>query len=714
MSNNRFSHPDQQTETPSDNPNRRALSPRIQRSRDTTPLFNVAPIPQQLPDFTLPRWEDYANRYANPLHGFQTPQQSRNTAVPDAPRRPIFYNMSLPPGIGTFQPPHTIPHPPTTKIEEVTSSIPSSPFTPTEPYTPDPRLPRRPEFAPGPSEKAKGKRPERDTTSRTHRSSDQHTAHHNSPPRTFAPPDTSNPPSVRSRHSNSNRSETFFNQNFNAWRNEIPSFSNHEYTPWTERNRPPTLSNRSMSSAFAPHRTEADSNPPWGYPTSPVLSELNISSNPSNTQDEPNQGDGGPPDDGDDDDDGHPGGGPPGPPGGGGGGPPGGGGGPPGGGGGPPGGAPPDPNDPFQNMNPADYLRLMGLGMYNINQFLANLGAFQQPAPAPAPVPAPVVVPEGNGRSNLKEPDTFSGTDPSKLRPFLTQVYLHFAERPHKFDTDNKKIIFIISYLRDLALESFQSDILRENGENIPYWDGNFELFIQELQYQFGPYDKRADAEGAIESLRMKETDRIAKYIIKFSQLANQTQWDDRALFHAFYRGLPKRIKDVLVMMNYQESLIGLRQASQAVDNRYWQRVEEEKRENRINPPKPPAPKPSTPSSSSNSGNQASSNKSSSKPKQSTSGNSAPKSKLNVELTKEGHISTTERERRMKNNLCMYCGGGGHVAKDCRKRLNPGGSTGRAAKTSETTTPKTDDTKNSTTTPASSSSKANDTSDSKK
>ena len=42
----------------------------------------------------------------------------------------------------------------------------------------------------------------------------------------------------------------------------------------------------------------------------------------------------------------------------------------------------------------------------------------------------------------------------------------------------------------------------------------------------------------------MKPNQHIAKYLVEFNRLATITGWDNRALRHQFYRGLPACIKD--------------------------------------------------------------------------------------------------------------------------------------------------------------------------
>ncbi|KIM51643.1 hypothetical protein SCLCIDRAFT_33286 [Scleroderma citrinum Foug A] len=58
------------------------------------------------------------------------------------------------------------------------------------------------------------------------------------------------------------------------------------------------------------------------------------------------------------------------------------------------------------------------------------------------------------------EPDTFDGTDPKKLRTFFIQCKLNFQDRLKAFQTDWAKVTFAQSYLKGMALEWFEPDLL--------------------------------------------------------------------------------------------------------------------------------------------------------------------------------------------------------------------------------------------------------------
>lgn len=76
--------------------------------------------------------------------------------------------------------------------------------------------------------------------------------------------------------------------------------------------------------------------------------------------------------------------------------------------------------------------------------------------------------------------------------------------------------------------------------------------------------------------------------------------------------------------------------------------------------------------SNSNSNNppNSSNSKSNSKSKSNSSSKSSDKLKPNPiadKLGKDGKLTSEERERRMKEKLCLYCGKAGHKAPECDK-----------------------------------------------
>jgi len=173
-----------------------------------------------------------------------------------------------------------------------------------------------------------------------------------------------------------------------------------------------------------------------------------------------------------------------------------------------------------------------------------------------------------SSRAKVREPDTFDGTDPKKLRTFLVQCELCFQDRAKAFRLDRAKVTFAQSYLKGMTLEWFEPDLLNSGDPaDRPRWMESWVHFVAELQSTFGPHDPIADAEHQLEHLRMKDAHRVTWYIVDFNRLASQVQdYGDGALRHLFYSGLPDRLKDEIARVGKPLTLHGLRALCQEID----------------------------------------------------------------------------------------------------------------------------------------------------
>jgi len=278
-----------------------------------------------------------------------------------------------------------------------------------------------------------------------------------------------------------------------------------------------------------------------------------------------------------------------------------------------------------------------------------------------------------DSKVKVREPDTFDGSEPRKLRAFFVQCELNFQSKPKTFRLDWAKVNFAQSYLKGMALEWFEPDLLSDGLSPRPDWMDDYSEFMLELQTNFGPHDPSGDAE--------------MQYVIEFQRLASQVRgWGDGALCRQFYNGLPARIKDEISRMGKPATLSEFKTLAQTIDARYWERKGEISRETKSSSSNPPKPSTSDRASShpSGSGNHRSRQNKSAKPA-SVSTSSAPKAPdLNTKLGKDGKLMAEECQRRLDKKLCLFCGGPGHTARDCTK------STSRAAKgRAATVTPET-------------------------
>ena len=103
----------------------------------------------------------------------------------------------------------------------------------------------------------------------------------------------------------------------------------------------------------------------------------------------------------------------------------------------------------------------------------------------------------------LREPELFMGRDPKKLKSFLFQCKLYFQNLSETFQDDSTKVNFALSYLQDVAQEWFKPGISGEL-DDILDWIDNWDLFVDEIQTNFGPFDQVGDIEHELVNLCMK------------------------------------------------------------------------------------------------------------------------------------------------------------------------------------------------------------------
>lgn len=291
-----------------------------------------------------------------------------------------------------------------------------------------------------------------------------------------------------------------------------------------------------------------------------------------------------------------------------------------------------------------------------------------------------------------RTPDTYDGSDPEKLRTFLSQCNVYFRAKPNAFIRDYDKVMFAVSYLRDSALQWFQLGL---DSETDPDWLNNWSEFKSELLGNFGIYDESEDAAIKLELLTMAHDTRISDYTVKFNEYSAQVDWTPASLCRQYYKGLPNRLKDFITLAGKPTFLPAMKRLAAVGDQRHWERQGELQRDKTARAsasgssshPRPAQHNSANSTSASTSGNTSSpsnSNRQDRKdkhrgkdrkpsfpPASSSSGPSASASTstnfLSGKLGKDGKLTTEERQRRMDNKLCMFCAKPGHIAKDCRK-----------------------------------------------
>lgn len=328
----------------------------------------------------------------------------------------------------------------------------------------------------------------------------------------------------------------------------------------------------------------------------------------------------------------------------------------------------PEDNDPFggpENITARDLLRILG-----------PLLAERRGLPI-----TPPVAPLHSRRLKVNPPEEFDGSSPKKLKSFLVGCNNAFRADPDTFLLHDKRVSYALSYLRGSAQRHFDTQLEDEEEDGFipPDWLHDWTRFVEELRDMFGDPNAEATAEAELDSLRMRGNQKFADFLVDFNTLSSQVNWGDRALRHRLKQALPDRIKDQLALVEDPIAFNDWKRLVQNIDQRYWERQAEIRRDNR-----------------SNNGNNATRGQSSTNARNATpaptaapTNNPARETSNTVpvtrHLTAQGGLTQTERERRIAQGLCLYCGGQGHKAGECSKARKAREKTGRAAQTTETT-----------------------------
>jgi hypothetical protein len=227
-------------------------------------------------------------------------------------------------------------------------------------------------------------------------------------------------------------------------------------------------------------------------------------------------------------------------------------------------------------------------------------------------------------------------------------------------------VSYAASYLSDIALIWWQPFLTRIPEPPIR---SDWHIFVEELNRLFGQADIIQVSERAIRKLKMLDTHHVNRHMTTFAELSSYVEWNDSALYEAFYNSLAERIKDHMLSIERPATLDELKRQALRIDNRYWERQGEKQTTTSIRVTSSSEPS-TTPRS-----NVRPSAPAISKPSE--------QKDLSGILDATGRLTEAEKERRKLKGLCPYCGKlPTHHAKGCRYQ-EPATTTGRATFTLE-------------------------------
>ncbi|CAL9684952.1 unnamed protein product [Knipowitschia caucasica] len=265
----------------------------------------------------------------------------------------------------------------------------------------------------------------------------------------------------------------------------------------------------------------------------------------------------------------------------------------------------------------------------------APLQAAPQPTHQPVHVSAP----------NLSQPARFSG-ESGDCRAFLTQCDLHFELQPLTYPSDRAKIAYIISHLSGRAEAWATAEWSCDSSVCL-----NLRQFIKSFTQIFQHISPGREAARALVGLRQGRR-RASDYAIEFRTLAAGSEWNHSARIDAFLHGLSSTLKDQLAPLDLPDDLDELISLVIKIDKRIYERERERFRFNPDRRGNPGAT--SVPSWYASSGP--------SLPLSGSESSDPPEEPMQLGRT---HLTPAERQHRIREGRCFYCGQMGHFASRC-------------------------------------------------
>ncbi len=263
-------------------------------------------------------------------------------------------------------------------------------------------------------------------------------------------------------------------------------------------------------------------------------------------------------------------------------------------------------------------------------ELVRSLRALHLPAPSMnaspqhSPTPASTAA-SATASPRLAFPEKFDGS-PTRCKGFLLQCSMFIGQQPTLYPTDDSRIAFVCSLLTGRALE-WATAIWEDDHAAFP----SFASFTQSFKEVFEHPAGGKEVGEQLLSLR-QGGDSAADYALSFRTLAAQTGWRDAELLKLLFRkGFNQDLQSELACRDEGRTLEQFITLAIRLDNSLRsRRLPRSSLSSATMATAPPATEP-----------------------------------MQIGMTR---ISEEERERRIRQRLCLYCGLPGHLRASCPTR----------------------------------------------
>lgn len=237
-------------------------------------------------------------------------------------------------------------------------------------------------------------------------------------------------------------------------------------------------------------------------------------------------------------------------------------------------------------------------------------------------------------------PEKFDGNS-TKLNGFIVQCAIYIAANPNSYQYPMEKVSLIASLLKDDAADWLYRYVNSVNLGSITY-----EGFIEQLRIQFDNSSTKFEAARNLYYLHHSELGQVNKFITEFQKIAPKTDWNEAALINMFVLKLHPTLQTLYLTIEPQPSdALTAINAAKRLDDLCILKTNN-------------APTNYNPFVQNSSYMTA------------QTYNSAINTKENFpskKITVDGHLTQEEKERRIANDLCLFCGMNGHSVSTCLK-----------------------------------------------
>jgi hypothetical protein len=282
----------------------------------------------------------------------------------------------------------------------------------------------------------------------------------------------------------------------------------------------------------------------------------------------------------------------------------------------------------------------------------------------------------------MKDPDRFTGEEKDAIKrhdafvDWKDKVLLRWRQDSHDFPTEFSKILHASGLLTGRASQGIQAELRRvldnEDDDAEWPWKTGTEL-LDALTAKYNTLDLQLNAEQRLHNLtQSNEFSLYADFINEFQQLADRAGWSDTVRIFHLQNKVNRKMRDAIgvqMVLPAKDDLPGWLRALRTLATRKEQEAFAASNWKAQQPH----------GGGNNSGNNSSGNNNNTKGHGDPGTNAGSGEPMDLSRLS---LSVEERNRRIKNQLCMYCGGNDHFRADCRiAQPSRGGRGGRGGYT---------------------------------